>query len=897
MSKKQSDNRYTPASYKQANSSGSATKSLKSKKAMIISLIAIVAVAVIVVSLVLALWKEVIPSNIESTRPDGDTSSSLDISNSDFKYTYADAQNLQYPLTATSWTKRDSVVDSDTLMGVVDTKEDEWNGKVVYDLGQKGLNNTTNPGYPVADSENSRIFMISNAEETAASVLSSSFSVASSQYLKVSVWVKTDSITGHGAYVALRTSDSQASSDYYAVRMENISTAGAWEQYSFYIEGAKNTSQTLYFELGLGQTEFAENPSMGTAFFGEISCEKISKGAFLNNNAEEKTENEDGFYIGHTFDSSDAEESDQTLTRENEFGTVDLLTYEEYKQQFEFLPFADDENGSITRITNVSDTKAGVTYSSFTVNPPSINKSYRLSVWVRTENVAKNTGAYIYLFDNTNSAATSKTTYFEKINTDEDIENDTFNGWTEYQFYIKPSNSQAIELTLEIYLGMKNYAAGGVIPSGTLYIAELALFEIEQSDFNGTSSSSTIKTVDLDQTFDTDNLISNPSFNIPLNNSGLETVVRPANWTLYVSGNTAIGGNGTLAPNAIGDIQTGLLFKNNSSLLGELGIGENDFPLKDDDARSVLMINNKVKTSAGVQSASISLSANTFYKISVLAKGIGDAVPYVYLTDGRNVLSGYDKAMDGTAYAAENEEEGNGYVRYYFYIAVGNEAKTVYLELWLGSRNATEEQYVQGIALFDQAYCATITEEDYMKLFGKDVDGEPLDDVETVLTSSDFDKESIIMEQLTVTSSFGNVSGLDYRYFEAAETDDLELVRKQAAKVKNEEDTEELAKLKTMVENFNKKYYLDSDGNLLEEGTYLIDFEKELNFENIQEFRTYLYELQNPVEDDSGNTDTTKKEPINWIVMSSLIVTTLMLIAILILLIRKWKPRRKKANG
>ena len=103
-----------------------------------------------------------------------------------------------------------------------------------------------------------------------------------------------------------------------------------------------------------------------------------------------------------------------------------------------------------------------------------------------------------------------------------------------------------------------------------------------------------------------------------------------------------------------------------------------------------------------------------------------------------------------------------------------------------------------------------------MKLFGKDVDGEPLDDVETVLTSSDFDKESIIMEQLTVTSSFGNVSGLDYRYFEAAETDDLELVRKQAAKVKNEEDTEELAKLKTMVENFNKKYYLDSDGNLLD---------------------------------------------------------------------------------
>ena len=95
-----------------------------------------------------------------------------------------------------------------------------------------------------------------------------------------------------------------------------------------------------------------------------------------------------------------------------------------------------------------------------------------------------------------------------------------------------------------------------------------------------------------------------------------------------------------------------------------MGIGENDFPLKDDDARSVLMINNKVKTSAGVQSASISLSANTFYKISVLAKGIGDAVPYVYLTDGRNVLSGYDKAMDGTAYAAENEEEGNGYVRY-----------------------------------------------------------------------------------------------------------------------------------------------------------------------------------------------------------------------------------------
>ena len=44
--------------------------------------------------------------------------------------------------------------------------------------------------------------------------------------------------------------------------------------------------------------------------------------------------------------------------------------------------------------------------------------------------MAKNTGAYIYLFDNTNSASVTKTTYFEKINTNEDIENDTFNGWT-----------------------------------------------------------------------------------------------------------------------------------------------------------------------------------------------------------------------------------------------------------------------------------------------------------------------------------------------------------------------------------------------------------------------------------------------------------------------------------
>lgn len=896
MSKKQSDNRYTPASYKQANSSGSAAKSLKSKKAMIISLIALVAVAVIVVSLVLALWKEVIPSNIESTRPDTETSS-LDISNSDFKYTYAAGQNLQYPLTATNWKKPDSVVDSDTLMGVVDTKEEEWNGRVIYDLGHKGMSNTANPGYPVADAENSRIYMISNASETAASVLSSSFSIASSQYLRVSVWIKTDSITGHGAYVALRTSENQATSDYYAVRMENISTDGSWEQYSFYVEGSKNNSQTLYFEMGLGQTEFAENPSMGTAFFGEISCEKISKGAFLNNNADEKTSNEEGFYIGHTFDSSDAEESDQILTKNEEFGNVSLMTYAEYKEQFEFLPFSDDENGTITKVTNASDTKAGVTYSSFTVNPPSINKSYRLSVWIRTENVAKNTGAYIYLFDNTNSASVTKTTYFEKINTNEDIENDTFNGWTEYQFYIRPSNSQAIELTLEIYLGMKNYAAGSVIPSGTLYIAELALFEIEQSDFTSTSSGSTIKTVDLDQTFDTNNLISNPSFNIPLNNSGLETVVRPANWTLYVSGNTAIGGNGTLAPNPVDGIQTGLLFKNNSSLLEELGLNENDFPLKDDDARSVLMINNKIATSSGVQSASISLSANNFYKISILAKGIGDAVPHVYLTDGRNVLAGYDGAVEGAVYTAENEDEGNGYVRYYFYVAVGNQAKTVYLELWLGARNATAEQYVQGIALFDQANCSTITEEDYMKLFGKDVEGEPLDEPEIVLTASDFDKESIIMEQIQISSSFGNVSGLDYRYFEAAEADDLELVRKQAAKVKTEADTDELAKLKTMVENFNKKYYLDSEGNLLEEGTYLISFEKEINFKNIQEFRTYLYELQNPAEDNNTGNDTTEKEPINWIVMSSLIVTSLMLIAILILLIRKWKPRRNKANG
>ena len=148
MKNQHKENRYTPAYYKQAQSANAdTTSSLKTKKLWTIVILALALVSVLVASLSIALYEEDIPSNITSTSTTQD-SSVLTIRNSNFKYTYADGQNLQYPLVANNWTSKNSSSPNAAVMGVVDTAD--WT-KVVADTKANNIFtelDNQNPYYP-----------------------------------------------------------------------------------------------------------------------------------------------------------------------------------------------------------------------------------------------------------------------------------------------------------------------------------------------------------------------------------------------------------------------------------------------------------------------------------------------------------------------------------------------------------------------------------------------------------------------------------------------------------------------------------------------------------------------------------------------------------------------------
>ena len=166
MKNQHKENRYTPAYYKQAQgANATTTSSFKTKKLWTIAILALALISVLVASLSIALYEEDIPSNITSTSPTQDAST-LTIKNSNFKYTYANGENLQYPLVADNWTTKNSSSPNLATMGVVDTAD--WS-KVVSDSKANNIfteYDNQNPYYPSYnesegfDADISRVYMI-----------------------------------------------------------------------------------------------------------------------------------------------------------------------------------------------------------------------------------------------------------------------------------------------------------------------------------------------------------------------------------------------------------------------------------------------------------------------------------------------------------------------------------------------------------------------------------------------------------------------------------------------------------------------------------------------------------------------------------------------------------------
>lgn len=342
------------------------------------------------------------------------------------------------------------------------------------------------------------------------------------------------------------------------------------------------------------------------------------------------------------------------------------------------------------------------------------NNYYRFSFWVKTQDIKSTSGAYVYVLQRNKNAEgeyVDDTTLatFSKVNTTDYDEYQ--NDWCELTVAIAGANDKDVEIALKFTLGTGTRWTSSTLAKGTMYVANFSGEIVSHSTYTGTSTGTYTKAIDL--TSGTSSAFKNGNFdNYDIDDDKLEEgkgledqtiAATPSDWTINdnkLGANTAdsdlvagvikfnqhdnADGTFTFVPSN----QAKTVFQGNSDVtLSNFypTIGKNSTELElgslPGDKGHVLAIGNKKNSSkgyaAGFASSSVTLSSNTYYKISLYVKTQGATKATVYLTGESSLTSG---ASSFTIESTSSTE----WTKYTFYIEVGQTSVSTKLNLWLG---------------------------------------------------------------------------------------------------------------------------------------------------------------------------------------------------------------------
>ena len=705
--------------------------SASTKKALLITAIVVVAAIIMLVSVLAVVNMDFEAIQNPETTPDMG-SSTLTIKNGDFAYKKIEGGS--YPYAAQNWklyshdkstlssdnkmeyVLKEIAAQTNTALGIVNLSEEEW-AKVV----EAGIT-VANPGLPTdQDSEvaDQNVYMIKvgdailTDDPTNAGILSDTFRIAASSSAKITLWVNVANITEGNATVSVTSSykNSNGDSSPYdkdlIVKPITISASeattenGGWVQKEIFVTNNRTDSQYLQVTVALGDI-YTNTAAKGTIFVDDILFDST-----ITANEPREQATIDAAYCG-VIESTDTTTPDYvTMVKE---GTVDATTIDKVQYLSEasaivgtkaYSPFMPDEPGTqklIYKLVN-DGTQAGQIglrlENAIKVNKQLIldtTSHLHISFWLRVAQDSPLAQANVYLQqkDGTEWVDIDGAS-FTKIETSQKITEDANCGWVQYSFYVSPGQIMQ-EVSLLITLGERDgYKTGSIIPSGTLYVMQPGVEFISQNEYATASTSSYVKKTNLlgDEAVPT---VSNGSFTDYSNVTN-----QPTNWLSAFAGDLAIYKDGK------GDTVT-TIDKTVGAVLGS-GIAKDDTLLYDDQVRNVLKIQNNTATSYGYLSNNISVSAKTVTVFSVLAKGEGNAIPYIYLLDnGQERDNAVIAKVEGTQSSVPSKifcqlDEATGWTRYYI-VVVADEAMTVRIALFNGSIDGTTTQ--QGTVYFDQ---------------------------------------------------------------------------------------------------------------------------------------------------------------------------------------------------
>lgn len=519
-------------------------------------------------------------------------------------------------------------------------------------------------------------------------------------YYKVTVSLNTDYIESGSAYLAL--GKSKDLSDNTIIPVGKDTENPGWKEHVFYVYANENTADELYFHFGLGKD--SDNKAKGYILVDDLKIEETNDttqtGDYVTDNRFKPTDNKltDAFA---NISGTDINGVPVTITGDGEEFSADDKT-----------PYVSSNFSERNR----KFTSAKATIAKFQTKA-TLQKDtyYRFSIWVRTVDVPSTSGVVLTVYDgdkDTNSAAKAIAT-FAAVTTDKDLadSSSSLNGYRELVCYFHTASLQNQDVTFEISLGSGGAFTSSTLFSGTAYIANASLVETDYTKYNGASASGTYeKKYDWYETLSSETFTNgqfqkyNYSDTKFFKDGGVNEKGEfqstsfgvPSGWTLKGEKDKAVAG--------IVDVNRDALLSNLATKLGVPvdTLKTAPFECKEEDVEtfgiyaggdSYLLINSadveglaKESVRVGYVSNSFTLNANSYYKISVMVKVMGDSKASVYLMTDNNISETNVDSKFENIEASTGDKTG-GWKRYTFYVKTGFSSISATLGLYLGGKD------------------------------------------------------------------------------------------------------------------------------------------------------------------------------------------------------------------
>lgn len=520
-------------------------------------------------------------------------------------------------------------------------------------------------------------------------------------YYKVTVSLNTKYVENGKAYLALGKSKDLSDNTVIEIAQKDSENNG-WNEYTFYVYANENTADELYFHFGLGKD--SDNKAKGYILVDDLKIEETDDttqtGDYVTDNRFKPADNKltDAFV---NKSGTDINGVSVTITGDGEeFSADDKTPYE----------------STAFSTNNRKFTSAKATLAKFQTKA-TLQKDtyYRFSVWVRTVDVPSTSGVVLTVYDgdkDVNSAAKAIAT-FAAVTTDKDLadSSSSLNGYRELVCYFHTASLQNQDVTFEISLGSGGAFTSSTLFSGTAYIANASLVETDYTKYNGASASGTYeKKYDWYETLSSETFTNgqfqkyNYSDTKFFKDGGVNEKGEfqstsfgvPSGWTLKGEKDKAVAG--------IVDVNRENLLNNLATKIGITAEVLKAVPVKCDaddvetfgiyaGGDSYLLINSadvpglaKESVRVGYVSNSFTLNANSYYKISVMVKVMGDSKASVYLMTDNNIAETNVDSKFENIEASTGVMTG-GWKRYTFYVKTGFSSISATLGLYLGGQD------------------------------------------------------------------------------------------------------------------------------------------------------------------------------------------------------------------